>query len=178
MHEGFGTGQGFTHQTGHALPHGSVEALNGVGFPGFLRDSAVRLCWDHSFPDGLWVRLACRLCTVDQLRWALGGHGIRAGGQAGHHNGHAPRETDGHGTAEPVAREARTPQRVEALALGRRKALIYGISRALAAPYGPGGMRLPMAGRAMGLGLVRSPGWTRVSDDHGCRWSPSCSRCF
>src|SRR5262245_52586986 len=53
----FGECQRVTYQTGDALPQGVVEALNVIGFPGFLRDGFVLRRRNDPFVDFILIRI-------------------------------------------------------------------------------------------------------------------------
>lgn len=56
--------QRVTHHTGDALPQGVVEALNVVGFPGFLRDGVVLRRRTHPCVGFILIRIECRQLPV------------------------------------------------------------------------------------------------------------------
>jgi hypothetical protein len=70
MRQCLGEREGLAHQTGNALPQRVIEALNMIGFPGFLRNGAVLLRGYHPFIDFILVCMERRLFTVDH--WHVG----------------------------------------------------------------------------------------------------------
>ncbi len=55
----------FPDQTRNALPQRVIEALDVIGFPGFLRDGAVLLRRNHPSIDVILVCMERRLFTID-----------------------------------------------------------------------------------------------------------------
>src|SRR5262249_14968007 len=93
---------------------------------------------------------------------------IGTGRKAFHHKVQEPRETHADGTTDPTECNPLAEQVFNLHALLGRNAPGYAIRRELAATRFPLVLLLPMAGMPILLVSVRSTGWTRGSDDHGC----------
>jgi hypothetical protein len=62
----FGKRQRVAYQTGDTRPSRVIEALDVIGFAGFLRDGTVLRCWDHALIDGILVGMKQCLFPVHQ----------------------------------------------------------------------------------------------------------------
>ena len=93
---------------------------------------------------------------------------VGTGREAFHEKVQKPCETHAHGTADATEGDAFAQQLFDPPALLGRNAPVEGVRGKLAAARFTLMVLFSMAGMTILLVAVRSTGWTRLSDDHGC----------